>query len=87
MPNESKLLTQHFRSFTKPCFEINNNIIDRNQNLYKQILKGNNDIIEIFNNYFISTDNPEVFCDKLIEKLNLIKKLYDENFPKNKEKA
>ena len=87
LPNESKLLIQHFRAFTKPCFEINNNIIDRNQNLYKQILKANNDIIEIFKNFFLSADKPEVFCDKLIEKLKVIKKLYDDNFPKNKEKA
>ena len=84
---ETKLLIQHFRTFSKPCFEINNNIIDRNQNAYKQIFKANTDINDIFQNYFLTFEKPEVFCDKLIEKLNLIKKIYQDNFPKNKEKA
>ena len=84
---ETKLLVQHFRTFSKPCFEVNNSIIDRNQNTYKQILRANNEIIEIVKDYFLSTDKPEVFCDKLIEKLNLINKIYQDNFPKNKEKA
>ena len=84
---EAKLLVQHFRTFTKPCFEINNNLIDRNQNVFKQILKANTDIMDIFKNYFLSFDKPELFCDQLVEKLNLINKIYQDNFPKNKEKA
>ena len=84
---ESKLLNQHFRTFTKSCFEINNNIIDRNQNVYKEILKENNEIIDIVNSYFLNADKPEEFCDKLIDKFNLIHKIYSDNFPKNKEKA
>ena len=86
-PPETKLLIQHFRTFSKPCFEINNNIIDRNQNLYKQILKANNEIIDIINDYFLSNDKAELLCDKLIEKLKLINKIYTDNFPENKEKA
>ena len=84
---ETKLLIQHFRTFTKPCFEINNNIIDRNQNIYKQIIKANNEILDIFNDFFLNTEKPDAFCDKLIEKFNLINKIYKDNFPKNKEKA
>ena len=87
LPPEAKLLMQHFRTFSKPCFEINNSLIDRNQNVFKHILTANNEMIEIFNNFFLSTDKTEVFCDKLVEKLNLIKKIYEDNFPKNKEKA
>ena len=86
-PPEVKLLMQHFRTFSKACFEINNNIIDRNQNLYKQILKANNEMVDIINDFFLTSDKPEFLCDKLMEKLNLINKLYSDNFPKNKEKA
>ena len=84
---ETKLLIQHFRTFSKPCFEINNNIIDRNQNTYKQIFRANNEIIEIVKEFFLNADKADVFCDNLIEKLNSINKIYQDNFPKNKEKA
>ena len=84
---ETKLLIQHFRTFSKPCFEINNNIIERNQNAYKKIFRANNDIIEIVKEFFLNDDKPETFCDNLIEKLNLINKIYQDNFPQNKEKA
>ena len=84
---ETKLLIQHFRTFSKSYLDITNNIIDRNLNAYKQIYNANTDILKIFKNYFLSTEKPDIFCDKLVEKLNLIKKIYQDNFPKNKEKA
>ena len=84
---ETKLLIQHLRTFSKASYEINNNIIDRKQNIFKQILKVNNEMIDIFKNYFTSIEKADVFCNKIVEKLKLIKNIYQENFPKNKEKA
>ena len=86
MKPESKLLLIHFRIFSKACFEINNSLIDSNQNIYKEILKANNKILDIYKNYFLNVEKPDTFCNKLIEQINLIKELYNNNFPIEKDK-
>ena len=87
MHPETKLLIQHFRNFSKASFEINNSLIDRKQNVYKEILKGHNAIIDIYKNFFLNAEKPDIFCDKLIEQMKLIKSIYEKNFPLNKDKS
>ena len=78
---DNKLLIMHFRTFCKSCQELeNSSIVDKNQNSMKKILKTNKDMNEIFYNYFLNNDKPDVFCGKIKEKIDSMCKIFKNVF-------
>jgi hypothetical protein len=73
-----------FRTFCKSCKDVENSrIVDKNQNALNRIIKTNNEMNEIFFGYFSNNDKPDVFCDKIKEKIDHMCKIFKDAFNEN----
>ena len=81
---DSKLLIMQFRTFCKSCKGVeNSSIVDKNQNSLNRIIKTNNEMNQIFFGYFSNNDRPDVFCDKIKEKIDHMSKIFKDVFNEN----
>ena len=81
---DSKLSIMQFRTFCKSCKGVeNSSIVDKNQNALNRIIKTNNDMIQIFFGYYSNEDRPDVFCDKIKEKIDHMCKIFKDVFKEN----
>ena len=84
LDSDSKLLIMQFRTFCKSCKDVENSrIVDKNQNALNRIIKTNNEMNEIFFGYFSNNDKPDVFCDKIKEKIDHMCKIFKDAFNEN----
>ena len=84
LETDTKLLAMQFRTFCRSCKEVeNSSIVDRNQNSFNKIMRANNEMMNIFDNFYHNNSKIENFCENLVEKINNMSKIYKETFIEN----
>ena len=81
LETDCKLLSTHLRTFCKNCKEVeNSNIVEINRNSFYKILKTNDEMMKIFDDFFHNNQKIEEFTKNLIEKINEMSKIFKETF-------
>ena len=81
---DNRLSIMHYRTFCKSCKELeSSSIVDKNQNSLRKIVKANKEMNEIFYNYFLNSERPDVFCEKIKEKIDSMIKIFKNVFGDN----